>query len=95
MCYNCDCGDPKDTMGNNDNITDQITFQGLASKWGKTFDEVRTIVYNELTGQPPTDPVMIQDIAEMYEKAAKVWGQTVEEGRTYTLKLLKRELNIQ
>lgn len=95
MCYNCDCGDPEDTMGNDDNITNHITFQGLSTKWGKTFDEVRMIIYNDLIGQPPLDPVMISDIAVMYDKAAKAWGQTIEEGRMYTLKLLKRELNIQ
>jgi hypothetical protein len=95
MCYNCDCGDPKDTMGNDDNITDQITFTQLAAKWGVTFDQVRQIVYNDLIGQPPADPTQVSDIATMYDKAAKAWGQTIEEGRGYTLKLLKREMNIQ
>jgi hypothetical protein len=95
MCYNCDCGDPKDTMGNDDNITDQITFAGLATKWGVTFDQVRQIVYNDLIGQPPTNPTQVADIAYMYDLAAKAWGQTIDEGRMYTLKLLKREMNIQ
>jgi hypothetical protein len=95
MCYNCDCGDPKDTMGNDANITDQITFTGLAQKWGVTFDDVRTIVYNDLIGQPPAEPERVADITNMYIVAAQAWGQTVDEGRMYTLKLLKRELNIQ
>lgn len=95
MCYNCGCGDPNDTMGNDNNITNQITLTNLSKKWGVTFDEVRQIVYDELVGKPPEDPTRAKDIANMYEVAAKAWGQTVEEGRASTLELMKRELNIQ
>jgi hypothetical protein len=93
MCYNCDCGNPDDTMGSDSNITNQITFTNLANKWGISFDEVRKLAYAELTGQKVDDDKK-HDLDHMYDEATKAWGQTVEEARTNTLKLLKRELGL-
>ena len=94
MCYNCDCGDPNDTMGNDHNITNQITLTNLASKWNIPFDQVRQTVYQDLVNEQ-IDAAQKADVDHMYDVASKAWGQTVQEARANTLKLLKRELNIQ
>ena len=38
MCYNCGCQDPKDTMGNNDNITDE-DFEKAAKASNQTVEQ--------------------------------------------------------
>jgi len=65
-----------DNMGNDDNITE------------KTFEKVdKEKVYEYLTQNSPN-----KEFDQMFEKAAKAWGQPVEEAKKNTLSLLKRQL---
>lgn len=92
MCYNCGCGLPDDEMGNPDNITNNALIH-LGEHWGKSFEETQKIVYSnlekELAGESiEEDP----HLTEMFEKAARAWGQTVKEAKKNTLSLLKIEI---
>lgn len=84
MCYNCGCHNPQDDMGSNDNITDS-TFEGLASHWKKSPKETKSMVCKMLEDRKITDPHLIA----MFEKSAKAWGQSLEEAKNNTYRLLK------
>lgn len=87
MCYNCGCFNPHDDMGSKDNITEE-TFKHLAEHWKKPLVETKSIVYKMLQENRIDEP----DLIEMFEKAAKAWGQPVEEAKKQTQQLLKSEL---
>lgn len=87
MCYNCGCHIPQDNMGNPHNITDS-TFQALAQSHGVTEQEIKKQVHDYLeTGK--TDDGKFEEVFMM---AAKTWGQSVEEAKKETLKLLKTQI---
>lgn len=90
MCYNCGCQNPDDDMGHPDNITNS-TLHHLSEHWGKTFDETRLLVLKAMEGN---DQKILTDqhLTEMFEKAAKAWGQSVDEAKKNTLALLKKEV---
>ena len=87
MCYNCGCHNPHDDMGNPDNITES-TFQHLAKHWNKPLKETKTIIYTMLKEDNMTD----SHIVEMFDKAANAWGQSVQEAKIVTLRLLKGQI---
>jgi hypothetical protein len=88
MCYNCGCHIPQDNMGNPQNITDS-TFQAMAKAHNITELEVKKQVYDYLVAGK-TDNT---EFEEMFSTAAKTWGQSVEEAKKETLKLLKTQVN--
>jgi len=82
MCYNCGCFNPNDSMGSDDNITNS-TFDKLSKKLNKdSKTEVKNLLEADKASENP-------DVAEMFEKAANAWGQSVVEAKANTLKLLK------
>ncbi len=87
MCYNCGCGIVDDDMGHPDNITTS-TFHHLAEHWDKSLPETKSKVYEMLESGKIDDPHLI----EMFEKASKAWGQSVEEAKKNTQSLLKDEV---
>ena len=88
MCYNCGCEAPDDDMGHPDNITNH-TFHHLGEKWGKSEKEAKEMVLAALTNNSvEKDPVLV----DMFEKAAAAEGQSVEEAKKETLKLLQKVL---
>lgn len=50
MCYNCECGNLRDNMGNPENITEE-TFEKAAKAWGQSVEEAKKSTYNELKKQ--------------------------------------------
>lgn len=91
MCYNCGCHIPEDDMGHPDNITGQ-TMQTLA-KTLKLQGDGRKAVYDYLEAQntnpnTPANPTM----EEMFLKASKAWGQSVQDAKKQTYNMLKSEL---
>jgi hypothetical protein len=91
MCYNCGCFNPEDDMGHPDNITDK-TLTHLSEHWGKSLKETQKIL---LTLIEQNDSKLESDhhLKEMFERAAKAWGQSLDEAKKNTYKLLKSELN--
>ncbi len=90
MCYNCGCQNPLDNMGSDDNITEK-TLIHLSEHWNKSLGETKEELFNLLQSN---DPKLEEDrdLQEMFTKAAKVFGQSVEEAKNETHKLLKRQL---
>lgn len=87
MCYNCGCHSKYDDMGNHNNITED-TFKHLAEHMKKSLPETKFIVYNSLkAGKVDTH------LEEMFEKASKAWGQSIDEAKKNTLDLLKIEVS--
>lgn len=82
-------------MGHEDNITEQ-TFSHLAEHNNTSVNETKRMVYHLLEKQLTKKEAVKEDphLTEMYEKAAKAWGQSVEEARKNTYQLLKQELKI-
>ncbi len=92
MCFNCGCGNADDDMGNTANITNQ-TFHHLADHLKKTVPETKQYVYQQLAGRlnhESLDP----EVEEMFQNAAKAWGQSVEEAKKNTFALLKDQLKV-
>lgn len=87
MCYNCGCEAPDDDMGHPDNITNH-TFHHLAEKMGKPEDETKRMVLMALEEDTVEQN---PDLVQMFAKAAAE-GQTVEEAKKETLRLLKKVL---
>lgn len=90
MCFNCGCHNPHDDMGSPDNITTE-TLQHLAEHEGKSLPEMEQLLIGWLENN---DPKLENDphLKEMFEKAAKAWGQSVEEAKKNTYSLLKEEV---
>ena len=84
MCYNCGCRNPDDDMGHPDNITED-SLQHLSEHWGKSLQETKLQVLKMLEENKIEDPHLV----EMFEKAAKAWGQSTDEAKENTLSLLK------
>lgn len=92
MCYNCGCGVPDDDMGNQDNITNN-TLTHLGKHWGKNLEEVQKIVYDQLQREFAGEKINWDShIIEMFEKASKAWGQSIEDAKRNTLELLKSQI---
>lgn len=92
MCYNCGCNLPNDDMGNKDNITNQ-TLTHLGEHWGKNLKETQQMVFEtlqkELNGEKVDEDAHLK---EMFETAARTWGQSVDEAKRNAFELLKIEL---
>jgi hypothetical protein len=92
MCYNCGCGNPQDDMGDTNNITEQ-TFAHMAEHSGESIGATKLSVYQLLQEEIETGkPIHEEHLNEMFEKAAKSWGQSVEDAKRKTYDLLKYEL---
>lgn len=92
MCYNCGCGVPDDDMGHPDNITNNTLFH-LGEHWGKNLQEVQKIVYAQLQQELSGESVEWDShIVEMFKKASKAWGQSIDEAKSNTLALLKDQI---
>lgn len=77
-----------DPMGHPENITNSV-LENLAKKWVKSFDETRRIVLESLENDKADEN---PDIKDMFLKASKAWGQSIEEAKANTKDLLKQEL---
>lgn len=86
MCYNCGCAIPDYDMGNPDNITN-TKFRDLATKWSMDQNEVKKKLLKELQANTVETPEFIT----LFVHAAKAWGQTEEDARNKTQKLLERQ----
>lgn len=86
MCYNCGCAIPDFDMGNPDNITNQ-TLKRLATKWDMELVDVKKKLLDELQQNTVQTPEFIT----MFQLAAKSWGQTIEDARQKTQRLLIRQ----
>lgn len=92
MCYNCGCHIPDDDMGHPDNITIS-TFQALGKKVGKNLHDTQHWVYDYLAAQNANpDSAKNPDIEEMFLKASKAWGQSMNEAKKQVFNMLKSEL---
>lgn len=90
MCYNCGCQNPQDNMGDANNITEN-TLNHLSGHWGKSLPNTKAQLLKLLQ---ESDPKLEQDphIKEMFEKASRAWGQSIDEAKKNTLALLKKEV---
>lgn len=94
MCYNCGCHIPDDNMGSPDNITTS-TFKHLGEHWGKSDHDTKLAVYNHLIGNSADlSDHDKEHIDEMFEKASKAWGQSLEEAKKNAQSMLKSELKV-
>lgn len=96
MCYNCGCRNPDDDMGNGDNITND-TFHHLSEHWKTSDKETKEKVLKMLEDDKQSlrpDGLKITDdhLVEMFEKAAKAWGQSVDDAKKKTKNMLEDEL---
>lgn len=73
-------------MGNPDNITN-TKFRDLAAKWSMDQNEVKKKLLKELQANTVETPEFIT----LFANAAKAWGQTEEDARNKTQKLLERQ----
>ena len=87
MCFNCGCFNPDDDMGSPDNITNN-TLTHLSEHWNTTLPETKKRVLAMIESGNITD----SHVSEMFEKAAKAWGQSVEEAKKNAKELLKSEV---
>jgi hypothetical protein len=65
--------------------------QHLGTHWGKTLDETKQILLALLE---KNDPKLETDteLKEMFETAAKAWGQPIEEAKKNAFALLKSQV---
>lgn len=84
MCYNCGCFNPDDDMGSPDNITNE-KLGLLAKSLNKDVQTLKKDVQTSLEGNSPTP------IEDAFQKAASAWGQSIDDAKKNTLKLLKRQ----
>lgn len=84
MCYNCGCSNPQDDMGNPDNITEQV-LKRLAED--QDLKEFKKELLTQLKSGKLDPKFEIQ-----MEKAAKAWGQSVEEAKKNTQSLLQSQV---
>ncbi len=76
---------PNDDMGHPDNITNE-TFDKLAQKLGISTDEVKKQM-DEYIKSNATDNAAFE---EVFAKASQAWGQSVDNAKAETLKLLEK-----
>lgn len=90
MCYNCGCQNPEDNMGDANNITED-TLKHLSEHWGKSLQDSKLILLQMLETQ---DKALDEDehLKEIFGKAAKAWGQGLDQAKKNTLELLKKEI---
>ena len=88
MCFNCGCFNPEDDMGHPHNITNS-TLKHLGEHWGTDLPETEKRVLAMLESGNITD----EHVTEMFETAAKAWGQSVDEAKKNAIALLKSELS--
>ena len=90
MCYNCGCQNPDDDMGDPNNITTQ-TLKHLSGHWNKSLDETKQVIMKALENK---DKILTEDshLKEMFEKASKAWGQSLDDAQKQTYNLLKKEV---
>ena len=90
MCYNCGCFNPTDDMGSPDNITEN-TLMHVSEHWGTSLGATKKILLGFLE---TNDKKLEEDehLKEMFEKAAKAWGQLVTEAKKNTYNLLKDQI---
>lgn len=84
MCYNCGCHIPQDDMGNPDNLTDS-TLKKIAEGRNIPLDKLKANLKTYLQSNLTDDA----EFEREFSKAAKAWGQSVEEAKKNTLQLLK------
>jgi hypothetical protein len=84
MCYNCGCFNPQDDMGNSDNIT-EATLKKLAGQEDLNAFKARLL---DQLNQNQLDSTLEAEFA----KAAKAWGQSVDEAKKNAKDLLKTEV---
>lgn len=79
-------------MGHPDNITTG-TFKSLGKKVGKKEPEVRQWVFDYLEAQyNDSEASKDSQIEEMFVKASKAWGQSIEQAKKQTFNMLKSEM---
>jgi hypothetical protein len=93
MCYNCGCHNSYDDMGHPNNITEE-TFIHMAEHAGKSVEQIKSDVYHLLEKELKDNKKIKEDphLTEMFEKAAKAWGQSIDEARKNTFNLLKNDV---
>ena len=89
MCYNCGCHIPQDDMGHPDNITDQ-TLVKFAQSMNVSVEVLKPQLLSYLNNPAGTPPNQVFEA--MFTKAAKAWGQPVEEAKKNTQELLNSQL---
>ena len=80
---------PDDPMGHPENVTNEV-LRTLAKKLDKDFDETRRMVLTALEENKVDEN---PDLKDMFEKASKAWGQSIEEAKENAKDLLSQELN--
>lgn len=90
MCYNCGCHNPHDDMGHPDNIIDEKQLKDLATHWDKSLADTKNELYKILSSDEPIEDDFLNQI---FDKAAKAWGQSVDEAKKNTYKELKNQLS--
>lgn len=90
MCYNCGCFNPKDDMGSPDNIIDK-TLETLSTHWKKSLDQTKKDLF-ELLSRDDKSLTEEPYLNELFTKAAKSWGQSVEEAKKNIMNLLKTQI---
>ena len=90
MCYNCGCFNPDDDMGSADNITEK-TLVHIGEHWGTSLIETKKTLLGLLE---TNDKKLDEDehLKEMFEKAAREWGQSIEEAKKNTFELLRSQI---
>ncbi len=79
-------------MGSDDNITEE-TFEHLAGDLGKSVQDVKLMVFHQLEEKQAGKSVEMEPhLVELFNKAAKSWGQSVEEAQKNTFRLLRKQL---
>lgn len=76
-------------MGHPENITNHNTFKHLSEHWGTSLKETQERVLTMFTEGKVTD----EHVIEIFDKAAKAWGQSVDEAKQNAIALLKSELS--
>ena len=97
MCYNCGCGNSSDNMGHEDNITEETFHYHLVEKLQMSGKEIKLLVFTLLKEQVINKDFSKKNslVEETFKKAAKAWGQSIDEAKKYTYEMLKNELEKQ
>lgn len=76
---------PNDDMGHPDNITNE-TIDKLAQKLGVSTDEVK----KQMDEYIKSNAIDNATFEEVFAKASQAWGQSVDNAKAETLKLLEK-----
>lgn len=90
MCYNCGCALPDDDMGHQDNITNK-TFENLAKEMNSTCESVKNEMKSWLEKELVGDHTKNLYFEKVFNRASQAWGQSIEDAKKETLKLLREE----